>query len=175
MTTAIYPGSYDPVTYGHLNIAFRAASLFDKVVFALAINSSKKCLFTLEERLDMIRQGIAHYAREKNLNDSNIEVAQFDGLLANFVMKFEKPAIIRGLRAVTDFEYEYQMALMNRYQNYQVDTLFLIASLRYSFLSSSIIKEIARHNGDYKKLVPPYVYDRLWEKFNNQSRENGKV
>lgn len=172
MTTAIYPGSYDPVTYGHLNITFRAASLFDKVVLALAINSNKKCLFSLEERLDMIKSGVAHYAKEKNLNGANIEVAQFDGLLANFVTKFEKPVIIRGLRAVTDFEFEYQMALMNRYQNYQVDTMFLIASLRYSFLSSSIIKEIARHNGDYKKLVPPYVYDRLWEKFNNQTKLN---
>ncbi len=172
MTTAIYPGSYDPVTYGHLNITFRAASLFDKVVLALAINSNKKCLFSLEERLDMIKSGVAHYAKEKNLNGTNIEVAQFDGLLANFVTKFEKPVIIRGLRAVTDFEFEYQMALMNRYQNYQVDTMFLIASLRYSFLSSSIIKEIARHNGDYKKLVPPYVYDRLWEKFNNQTKLN---
>ncbi len=172
MTTAIYPGSYDPVTYGHLNITFRAASLFDKVVLALAINSNKKCLFSLDERLDMIKHGVAHYAKEKNLNDANIEVAQFDGLLANFVTKFEKPVIIRGLRAVTDFEYEYQMALMNRYQNYQVDTMFLIASLRYSFLSSSIVKEIARHNGDYKKLVPPFVYDRLWEKFNNQTKLN---
>jgi pantetheine-phosphate adenylyltransferase len=172
MTTAIYPGSYDPVTYGHLNITFRAASLFDKVVLALAINSNKKCFFSLEERLEMIKSGVAHYAKEKNLNGANIEVAQFDGLLANFVTKFEKPLIIRGLRAVTDFEYEYQMALMNRYQNYQVDTMFLIASLRYSFLSSSIVKEIARHNGDYKKLVPPYVYDRLWEKFNNQTKLN---
>lgn len=172
MTTAIYPGSYDPITYGHLNITFRAASLFDKVVLALAINSSKKCLFSLDERLDMIKHGVAHYAKEKNLSGANIHVAQFDGLLANFVTKFEKPVIIRGLRAVTDFEYEYQMALMNRYQNYQVDTIFLIASLRYSFLSSSIIKEIARHNGDYKKLVPPYVYGRLWEKFNNQAKLN---
>jgi len=172
MTTAIYPGSYDPITYGHINIAFRASALFEKVIFALAINSSKKYLFTLEERLEMIKNGIAHYAREKNLSDANIEVCQFDGLLANFVMKFERPVIVRGLRAVTDFEFEYQMALMNRYQNYQVDTLFLIASLRYSFLSSSIIKEIARHNGDYKKLVPPFVYDRLWEKFNNRQKDS---
>lgn len=166
MRTAIYPGSFDPATYGHLNVAFRAASLFDKLVFAVAVNSSKNTLFSLEEREQMIRDSVAHTAAEKNIDGSNIEVTHFTGLLANFVMKYEKPVIIRGLRAVSDFEYEYQMALMNKYQNFQVETVFLVTSLKYSFLSSSQVKEIARHNGDYRKLVAPPVYDRLWARFN---------
>jgi len=172
MRTAIYPGSFDPITNGHLNVAFRAASLFDKLVFAVAINSNKKIFFDLAERVELIKQSVKHYAEEKNMESANIEVTQFDGLLTNFVMKFEKPVLIRGLRAVSDFEYEYQMALMNKYQNYQVETVFLITSLRYSFLSSSIIKEIARHNGDYRKLVPPPVYEKLWAKFNPSCGEN---
>ncbi|MEZ7892641.1 MAG: pantetheine-phosphate adenylyltransferase [Candidatus Wallbacteria bacterium] len=175
MRTAIYPGSFDPITCGHLNVAFRAASLFDKLIFTVAINSSKKSLFTLDERVEMISKSVEHYAQEKNMDSSNIEVARFDGLLANFALKYERPVIIRGLRAVSDFEYEYQMALMNRYQNYQMETVFLITSLRYSFLSSSIIKEIAKHNGDYRKLVTPFVYDKLWNKFNQISEEAGQL
>jgi len=171
MRTAIYAGSFDPVTYGHLNVALRAASLFDRLIFAVAVNSSKNGLFTLEEREEMVIDSIDYYSKERKTDAGNIEVTRFTGLLANFAMKYENPVLIRGLRAVSDFEYEYQMALMNKYQNFKVETVFLITSLKYSFLSSSIVKEIAKHNGDYRKLVAPPVYEKLWSKFNSGEKK----
>ncbi|HNY13075.1 MAG TPA: pantetheine-phosphate adenylyltransferase [Candidatus Wallbacteria bacterium] len=171
MRTAIYAGSFDPVTYGHLNVALRAASLFDKLVFAVAINSSKTSFFTLEEREEMARESIEYYSTKRKTDATNIEVTSFTGLLANFAMKYENPVLVRGLRAVSDFEFEYQMALLNKYQNFQVETVFLITSLKYSFLSSSIVKEIAKHNGDYRKLVAPPVYEKLWSKFNSGEKK----
>ncbi len=171
MRTAIYAGSFDPVTYGHLNVALRAASLFDKLVFAVAVNSSKNGLFTLEEREEMIRDSIEYYSKERKTDAANIEVTRFTGLLVDFAMKYENPVLVRGLRAVSDFEFEYQMALMNKYQNFKVETVFLITSLKYSFLSSSIVKEIAKHNGDYRKLVTPPVYEKLWSKFNSGEKK----
>jgi pantetheine-phosphate adenylyltransferase len=155
--TAIYPGTFDPITNGHLDIVKRAAPLFDKVIITLALNIDKDPLFSIEERLEMIRRST------ENIN--GVEVAQFSGLVVNFASSRGAKVIIRGLRAVSDFEYEFQIALMNRKQRPEIDTVYLMPDARYTYLSSSIIKEVARHGGEVSQLVPSIVMEMLMKKF----------
>jgi len=154
---AIYPGSFDPVTNGHLDIAERGLKLFDKVVVAILQNPVKSFLFTVEERLEMLEVSFQKYP--------NIEVETFDGLLVDYAAKRKSHAILRGMRAVSDFEYEFQLALMNRRLNREVQTVFLMTGFRWIFTSSSIIKEAARFGGDIKDMVPPIVNQKLINKF----------
>ncbi|MES0446709.1 MAG: pantetheine-phosphate adenylyltransferase [Desulfobacterales bacterium] len=154
---AIYPGSFDPVTNGHLDIAERGLKLFDKVIVAILQNPVKSFLFTVEERLEMLEVSFQKYP--------NIEVEPFDGLLVDYAAKRKSHAILRGMRAVSDFEYEFQLALMNRRLNREVQTVFLMTGFRWIFTSSSIIKEAARFGGDIKDMVPPIVNQKLKDKF----------
>ncbi len=154
---AIYPGSFDPVTNGHIDMIKRGRKLFDKIIVAILCNSSKKSLFTIEERKKML---------EISLEDlTNVEIASFEGLLVDYVVQRKAHAILRGMRAVSDFEYEFQMALMNRNLNRNVQTVFLMTGLRWIFTSSSIIKEAARYNGNISNMVHPFVEKALKEKF----------
>ncbi len=154
---AIYPGSFDPVTNGHVDIAQRGLRLFDKIIVAILENPVKNFLFTVEERMEMLKSSFEEYP--------NIEVETFDGLLVDYAAKKDSIAILRGMRAVSDFEYEFQLALMNRKLNRDVQTVFLMTSLRWIFTSSSIIKEAAQFGGDIKGMVPPIVNEKLKEKF----------
>jgi pantetheine-phosphate adenylyltransferase len=154
---AIYPGSFDPVTNGHIDIAERALKIFDKIIVAILHNPIKKFLFSVEERAEMLRSSFEAYP--------NIEVETFDGLLVDYASKKESIAILRGMRAVSDFEYEFQLALMNRRLNREIQTVFLMTGLRWIFTSSSIIKEAAQFGGDIKSMVPPIVNRKLKEKF----------
>lgn len=156
MRTIMYPGSFDPVTNGHLDVAFRAARIFDRVVIAVAANSEKTPLFTPEERMDLLRHACRDHA--------NIEVANFQGLLVNSLAGFGASAVIRGLRAVSDFEYEFQMALMNRELNTECETIFMMPSPEYSFVSSRLIKEIAFCGGDISAFVPDFVASAIHAK-----------
>ena len=149
MRTVIYPGSFDPMTNGHLDVVERAARLFDRVIVAVAQNDSKQPLFSLEERVSLVRQST------KSL--PNVEVDAFNGLLVNYVIDRGGQAVIRGLRAVSDFEFEFQLALMNRKLNEKVETIFMMPKDTYTFLSSRIVKEIARLGGDVKAFVPDAV------------------
>ena len=146
---AIYPGTFDPVTNGHLDLMRRAARLFDHVIVAVAVNLKKAPLFSSEQRV--------HFIQEVTHDLKNIEVLSFGNLLVDFVVAHQAVAIIKGLRAVSDFEYELQMGIMNRNLNESIETLFMIPSQEYPFLSSSFIKEIARHGGDISKMVPKNV------------------
>lgn len=154
---AIYPGSFDPVTNGHVDIAERGLKLFDKIIVAILYNPVKDFLFTVEERVEMLESSFKDY--------SNIAVETFDGLLVDYAARRESTAILRGMRAVSDFEYEFQLALMNRRLNREIQTVFLMTGLRWIFTSSSIIKEAARFGGDIKDMVPPLVNQKLREKF----------
>jgi pantetheine-phosphate adenylyltransferase len=154
--TAIYPGSFDPFTNGHLDIAQRAAKLFDTVIVAIAANEEKKPLFTLKERLQFVQEAIGHLP--------NVRVDSFNGLLVNYVEQCGGSAVIRGLRAISDFEFEFQLALMNRKLNERVETIFMMPKETYTFLSSRIIKEIARLGGDVKAFVPAHVEAALKKK-----------
>lgn len=156
MRIAVYPGSFDPPTKGHLDIIKRGAAIFDEVIVAVLNNSSKKCVFTLEERVELLRDCV------KDIE--NVKVESFSGLLIDYCNKEHISAIIRGLRAVSDFEYELQMAQMNRSLNKNVETIFLTTSTKYSFLSSSIVKEVAKYNGDISNLVSENVEKALNEK-----------
>ena len=158
MKTILYPGSFDPVTNGHLDVAYRAARIFDRVVIGVLSNSEKNPLFTFEERVSLLK----HACREHG----NIEIASFHGLLAHAVDQFDASAVIRGLRAVSDFEYEFQMALMNRELSAQCETLFMMPSPEYSYVSSRLIKEIAMCRGDISMFVPPAVADAIYRKYN---------
>ena len=144
--TAIYPGTFDPITFGHLDIMRRALSLCDRLIVAVALNPKKNPLFNSDERVEFIRQSVEGLG--------GIEVLPFDTLLTDFAESHKANIIIKGLRAVTDFEYELQMGLMNRNLNDQLETVFMIPSQEYSFLSSSFVKEIAKHGGDVSKMVP---------------------
>jgi pantetheine-phosphate adenylyltransferase len=157
MRRAIYPGSFDPVTNGHLDVIERARKLFDEVVVAVAHNDEKQPLFSHEERLDLLRKtaGIIE----------NVRIAEFSGLLVEFARTQDAGAVIRGLRAVSDFEFEFQMALMNRNLNPTVETIFLMPKEEYTYLSSRIVKEIARLGGNVSSFVPPCVAKALSEKF----------
>jgi pantetheine-phosphate adenylyltransferase len=154
---AIYPGSFDPITNGHLDIAERGLKLFDKVIVAILQNPVKSFLFSVEERLEMLEVSFQKYP--------NIEVETFDGLLVDYAAKRNSHAILRGMRAVSDFEYEFQLALMNRRLNREVQTVFLMTGFRWIFTSSSIIKEAARFGGDIKDMVPSIVNQKLKDKF----------
>jgi pantetheine-phosphate adenylyltransferase len=151
MRTVIYPGSFDPLTNGHLDVIQRAAKLFDRVVVAVATNASKQPLFTLEERAALVREAVV------DLGLANVTTDHFDGLLVDYVVRQNAQAVVRGLRAVSDFEFEFQLALMNRKLNESVETLFLMPKDIYSFLSSRLVKEIARLGGDVSGFVPPHV------------------
>ncbi len=154
---AVYPGSFDPITNGHVDIIERALEIFDRLIVAVAYNPNKRALFSVEERLEMIRIVLK--------NDPRIIMASFDGLLVNFVKEQGANVIIRGLRAVSDFEYEFQMTLMNRKLNRKVDTMFLMTGYKWFYTSSQIIKEAASLGGSVRGLVPDIVNQRLKEKF----------
>ena len=154
---AIYPGSFDPVTNGHLDIVKRGLKLFDKIIVTILYNPGKETLFSVEERLGMLRESM------KSL--SHIEIDRYDGLLVDYAAKRKAQAILRGMRAVSDFEYEFQMALMNRRLNREIQTVFLMTGLRWIFTSSSIIKEAARFGGNIEGMVPPNVLKKLKIKF----------
>jgi len=156
MRMAIYPGSFDPLTNGHIDLIHRAAKLFDQVIVAIAKNESKRPLFTLDERLDMVTQNI------KSL--PNVSADTFEGLLVSYVENRKGHAILRGLRAVSDFEFEFQLALMNRKLNERIETIFMMPKDTYTFLSSRIVKEIARLGGDVSAFVPPHVCAALARK-----------
>lgn len=153
MSKAVYPGSFDPITNGHLDVITRAAAAFDEVLVAVVRNPNKDPLFTLEEREELIKQCTQHLP--------NVSVGRFSGLLVNYVEEQGANAIIKGLRAISDFEYEFQMALMNRKQNPRIETLFMMTSSRYSYLSSSLVKEVLRLGGCIQDLVPPLVEERM--------------
>lgn len=154
---AIYPGSFDPITNGHLSLIRRSLQIFDKIVVAIAINPEKKPLFTLEERRDMLGLVLKDYHR--------VEVDHFQGLLVDYVAGREANVVLRGLRALSDFEYEFQMALMNRKLNRKVQTVFMMTDYKWFYISSTIIKEAASLNGNIDGLVPEIVNQRLKEKF----------
>src|SRR4051794_20132875 len=153
MRTVIYPGSFDPLTNGHLDVIQRATKLFDRVIVAVAKNESKSPLFTLEERVELVGRCVDHLP--------NVEVDSFDGLLVEYAEKCSAQAIIRGLRAVSDFEFEFQLALMNRKLNERVETIFMMPKDTYTFLSSRIVKEIAHLGGDVSAFVPKPVQKAL--------------
>ena len=157
MRRAIYPGSFDPITAGHLDVIHRAAKLFDELVVAVAFNDQKKSMFTTEERMDLIRESI--------VGAENIRVACFDGLLVEFAKRESAASVVRGLRAISDFEFEFQMALMNRKLDPTIETIFLTPREEYTYLSSRIVKEIARLGGNVEAFVPPSVVRALREKF----------
>ena len=158
MKIAIYPGTFDPITNGHLDIIERAAQLFDKVIVTVAVNSSKTPMFTGDERVELIQAII------KQKRYTNVSVERFNGLLVSFATKKKATAIIRGLRAISDFEYEFQMALMNRKQSNKIDTVFLMPAEKYTYLNSSIVREIARLDGKFKDFVHPIVHRALKKK-----------
>jgi pantetheine-phosphate adenylyltransferase len=156
MRTAIYPGSFDPLTNGHLDVIERAAKLFDRVVVAVAKNDSKHPLFTLTERLALVKAAIRHLP--------HVEADSFEGLLIEYVARQKAQAVVRGLRAVSDFEFEFQLALMNRKLNDNFETIFMMPKDTYTFLSSRIVKEIAKLGGDVSSFVPPHVKAALIKK-----------
>jgi len=162
MRIAIYPGSFDPLTNGHLDVLQRATKLFHRVIVAVARNESKNPLFTPAERVTLIKQGIRHL--------SGVEVDAFDGLLVDYVREHQAQAIVRGLRAVSDFEFEFQMALMNRKLDENIETIFMMPKETYTFISSRIVKEIARLGGDISPFVPPHVETALKKKLKIQKR-----
>ena len=156
MRTAIYPGSFDPLTNGHLDVVQRAAKLFDRVIVAVAKNESKHALFTQAERVTLVKKAVAGLP--------NVETDSFDGLLVEYVASKKARAIVRGLRAVSDFEFEFQLALMNRKLDENIETIFMMPKDTYTFLSSRIVKEIARLGGDISQFVPPNVQVALQKK-----------
>jgi pantetheine-phosphate adenylyltransferase len=156
MRRAIYPGSFDPVTNGHLDVIERARKLFDEVIVAVAINDQKQPLFAPDERLAMLRQAITINA---------VRVAPMEGLLVEFAASEGAHAVVRGLRAISDFEFEFQMALMNRKLDSEIETIFLMPKEEYTYLSSRIVKEIAKLGGDVSAFVPPLVAEALARKF----------
>ena len=156
MTTAVYPGSFDPITNGHLSILNRGGQIFEKIIIAVARNPQKTSLFTVEERLEMIRQVLG--------DRPNVEVDAFDGLLVDYVRRQGAGVILRGLRAMSDFEYEFQMALMNRRLERDIQSVFLMTDYKWFYISSTIVKEAAMFGGDISGLVPELVCRRMKEK-----------
>ena len=157
MRIGIYPGSFDPVTFGHLDVISRASKLIDKLYIGVLNNSAKNPLFTAEERVSMLRRVIADLP--------NVEVETFGGLLVDYADLKNAEVIIRGLRMVTDFEYELQLAQTNYKINSSVDTIFLTTSVEYSYLSSSVVREIAKYGGDITKFIPNILVDEVYEKY----------
>jgi len=155
-TLAIYPGSFDPLTNGHVDIILRGARLFDRIVVAMLVNAEKSPLFTMEERVEI--------AREVFRDQPNVEIATFDGLLVDYVERRQAHVIVRGLRAISDFEFEFQMALMNRRLNSRIETIFMMPAEQYTYISSRLIKEVFALGGRVHGLVPELVEARLREK-----------
>ncbi len=160
MLTAIYPGSFDPITNGHLDVIGRASRLADRLVVGVLLNANKNPLYAIEERVEMTREAVKGYP--------NIEVTHFDGLLVEFAERENARIIVRGIRAISDYEFELQMALMNRRLRPELETVFLMAAEQYSFVSSRIIKEVARLGGNIGGLVPPHVEARLRARFSKE-------
>lgn len=156
---AVYPGTFDPITMGHVDIINRALNLFENVIVAVAVNSAKDPVFSLEERMDMIRQSFIDHKR--------VEVCAVSGLVVEFAMQKNAMAIVRGIRAVSDFDYEFQLALMNRKLKREVESVFLMPGFRWIYISSSIIKDAARNGGDVSDLVPEHVDSALKQRFHN--------
>jgi pantetheine-phosphate adenylyltransferase len=167
MIRAVYPGSFDPITNGHIYIAERASSLFDELVVAVLHNPQKRATFSVDERQAMAREATSHLP--------NVHVKSFEGLLVDFMRKEQSRIIIRGLRALSDFEYEFQLALMNRQLAPEIETLFIVTDAQYSYLSSRAIKEVFHFGGSVQGMVPPGVFRRLRERFppKNNFREPG--
>ena len=153
---AVYPGSFDPVTRGHEDLMLRSLRFADRVIVAVAVNVAKQPLFSLEERVDLLRRAVTHPA---------VDVQAFDGLLVDFARRVGATIIVRGLRAVSDFEYEFQMALMNRTLEPALETVFLVPAFDLTYLSSSLVREVARYGGDVSPLVHPAVHEALRRKF----------
>ena len=160
MKLCIYTGTFDPVTYGHLDVLERAAKLFEHVTVAVAVSSAKHTLFTPEQRVELLRANLGHL--------SNVDVMSFDGLLVEFARQQKAHAIIRGLRALSDFEFEFNMALMNRHLDPNVETLFVMPKEAYSYTSSTLVKQIAKLGGDVAKFVPPNVSEALKKAFKDR-------
>ena len=158
MKKAIYPGSFDPITFGHIDIIERASKIVDELVVGVLCNSAKNPLFSLDERVSMIEEMTKHLP--------NVTVQAFDGLLVDYMNKIGATLIVRGLRAVTDFEYELQIAQTNHVQNENIETIFLTTNLNYSYLSSTIVKEFASYGGDISKFVPEQFIERIYAKYN---------
>ena len=156
-STAVCPGSFDPITNGHLDIIVRSSKIFDEIYISVLNNSTKQPLFTVEERIEMIKEATKHI--------SNVKVDIFHGLLVDYARKVNANALIRGLRAVSDFEYEMQNASMNRVLSEDLETFFIMTNNQYSFLSSSIVKEVAKYGGNITTLVPSFVAEALHHKF----------
>jgi pantetheine-phosphate adenylyltransferase len=158
MRTAVYPGSFDPITNGHLDVIQRAAKLFDRVIVAVAKNESKNPFFSMSQRQDLCAQAVSHLP--------NVTVDAFTGLLVEYMEKVQGDAVVRGLRAVSDFEFEFQLALMNRKLNERVETIFMMPKDTYTFISSRLVKEIARLGGDVSSFVPRTVQEALANRLN---------
>jgi len=156
MKIAIYPGSFDPITNGHADIVKRAAAVFDKVIVAVSVNSQKTPLFSIEERVELAKMVFAGY--------DCVQVDTFTGLLADYAKRVEAKTIVKGLRAVSDFEYEFQMAHMNKKLYPEVETMFMMTNQKYSYLSSSIVKEVGRLGGDLTGLVPEQIIDEIYKR-----------
>lgn len=157
MAVALYPGSFDPITNGHIDIAIRASNIFKKVIVVVADNPQKKCLFTIEERVEMVRESLKRI--------KNMEVVRYRGLIVGCVDQYKASVIIRGLRALSDFDYEFQMAFTNRELNSRADTVFLMPSAKYTYLSSTMIREIAQLGGEVRGLLPECVREKLIDKY----------
>ncbi len=153
---AIYPGTFDPITNGHVDLVRRAVTMFDQIIVAVGHNLRKKPLFTTDERVEMVRESLAEF--------DNVTVESFTGLTAHLAIEHEVHAIVRGLRAVSDFEFEFQMALMNRRLAPEVETVYLMPNEKYTYLSSRMIKDVSRHGGDISRFVPEIVAKRLRER-----------
>lgn len=157
MKVAVYPGSFDPITYGHLDLVERSSKIFDRVIVAVLINSSKKALFSIEERKEMIREATKHIP--------NVEVDHFSGLLVDYMLSINANVILRGLRAISDFEYELQIASINKKLSENIETVFLMTNNKHSFISSSMVKEVASYGADVSELVPSQVEKALRKKY----------
>ena len=162
MLRAIYPGSFDPVTFGHIDIIERASRISDELIVGVLQNKAKTPLFSVEERVIMLREVTKHL--------KNVKIIQFEGLLIEFAKQMDAKVIVRGLRAITDFEYELQMSQTNRKLNSDVETLFLTTSLDYSYLSSTTVKEVASYDGDITQFVPEFVAEKVTEKIKERRR-----
>ncbi len=167
MKRAIYPGSFDPVTFGHIDMIERSAKIVDELVVAVLNNSAKNPLFSVKERVSMLEEITNHL--------SNVKITFFDGLLIDYARKIDAAIIIRGLRAITDFEYELQLAQTNRIVDSKVDTIFLTTSLEYAYLSSTIVKEVASYGGDISHFVPEQLMGRIYQKYTEVQRQAGKT